>query len=133
MPLLSRLLIRAALLHLLAGFTLGGLLLANKVWLFWPWLWQWLPAHHEHLLLGWTAQFVMGIGFWILPRFRTSRGDERPVWVAFVTLNLGVLLVAYSSGLGGPASLKLIGRGLELIAIPAFMRNAWPRVKPIGV
>lgn len=132
MPPISQHLIRAALLHLLAGFTLGALLLANKVYLFWPWLWRWLPAHYEFLLVGWTLQLIMGVGFWILPRFGSSRGDERLVWLAFIALNLGVLLVAFNHGLDGPVLITPIGHIAEFVAVLAFMINVWPRIKPLG-
>lgn len=132
MPRLSVWLIRAALLHLLAGFSLGALLLTNKTLLFWPWLWRWLPAHYEFLLVGWTMQLIMGVGFWILPRFGTSRGDERLVWLAFVALNLGVLLAACNRGLNGPTLLTPLGHALEFVAVFAFTLNVWPRIKPLG-
>src|SRR3972149_7028923 len=75
MPRLSRLAIRAALVYLLLGFTFGVLMLLNKGTPLASWAWRLLPAHVEFLLIGWTAQFILGVGFWILPRF--SRGPAR--------------------------------------------------------
>ena len=132
MPRLSVWFVRTALLYLLVGFTLGALILANKGFLFLPSLWRWLPVHIEFVLIGWTLQFIMGIGFWILPRFTSSRGDERPVWAAYAFINLGVLC----AGLGplfAPSSVLIpLGRLLEVMAVVGFAVNAWPRVKPLG-
>ena len=69
MPRLTRLYVRAALVYLILGFSLGALLLANKGLPLHPALWAWLPAHIEFLLMGWIVQFALGIAFWIVPRF----------------------------------------------------------------
>ena len=89
MPRLSRLAIRAALLYLLLGFTFGGLMLLNKGIPLAPWAWRLLSAHVEFLLIGWTAQFILGIGFWILPRFSRgpARGNESFAWMALGLIN----------------------------------------------
>jgi hypothetical protein len=92
-----------------------------------------LPAHIEFLLFGWTVQLVMGVGFWIFPRFRRSRGDERPAWLAFGLLNLGVLLIGLGSVFNGPTMVSLIGRLAEVGAVGAFALHSWPRIKPPGV
>jgi hypothetical protein len=91
-----------------------------------------LPAHIEFLLFGWTVQLVMGVGFWIFPRFRRSRGDERPAWLAFGLLNLGVLLIGLGPLLGAPPAVSLIGRLAEVGAVGAFVLHSWPRIKPPG-
>src|ERR1041384_2259329 len=75
----------AALLYLGAGFTLGALLLVNKGSGFAPGLWRWLPVHFELLLIGWFVQLVMGVAYWIFPRFgmtRAARGRESLAWLA---------------------------------------------------
>lgn len=92
MPRLSCWFIRASLGYLLLGFTLGGLLLANKGLDFYPPTWGSLPVHIEFLFLGWMVQVVLGVAYWILPRLagRAPRGDERLAAVAFVLINLGI-------------------------------------------
>ncbi len=132
MPRLSCWFIRTALLYLILGFTFGALMLANKGLAIAPALWHLLPAHIEFLLLGWTLQLAMGVAFWILPRFRSSRGSVRAAWTAYWLLNGGVLLVGLSALVGGAPTLTLLGRMFEVGAMVAFALNAWPRVKPIG-
>ncbi|MBW7885093.1 MAG: hypothetical protein H3C34_21150 [Caldilineaceae bacterium] len=130
MPRLSVLLVRAALIYLALGITIGALLLWNKGVPLHPLLWRLLPAHMEFLLLGWTVQLAMGIAFWILPRWQSKRGNVRFVWAAFVLLNAGIWLVVLPAWFGAQNSVVILGRGLETTAVGAFALHAWPRVKP---
>ena len=134
MPKLSIWMIRAALIYLLTGFTFGGLLLFHKGIPISSMLWSLLPAHIEFLLLGWTVQLVMGMAFWILPRFRRPprRGNRAFAWLAFGLLNLGVLTVGLGPLVTSSPLPTLAGRLAELIAALAFAAHAWPRVKPAG-
>lgn len=129
MPRLSVWFIRAALLHLALGFTLGGLLLFHKGVPLHPFLWRLLPAHIDVMLFGWTVQLIMGMGFWIFPRFWRSRGNEKPAWLAFWLLNAGVTLVAMGPLL--PVGV-VAGRLAQAAAVAAFAWHAWPRLKPPG-
>jgi hypothetical protein len=130
-PRLSCWFIRASLVYLATGFTLGALLLIHKGIPLHAVLWRVLPAHIEFLLLGWTLQLAMGMAFWILPRFQqgNARGNEALAWWAFGLLNSGVCLVALSWMLGGPGWIPLLGRVIETAAALAFVGHAWPRVK----
>jgi hypothetical protein len=129
-PRLSVWFVRAALLYLALGFTLGMLLLANKGVLISPIIWQLLPAHIEFLLIGWTVQLALGVAYWILPRWQTQRGDVRPAYLAFALLNVGIWCVVLTPWLGLPGWMLTAGRACEAIAAAAFALHAWPRVKP---
>jgi len=133
MPRLSCWFVKASFVYLLAGFTLGGLILFNKGVPLYPALWRVLPSHIEFLLLGWVVQLAMGVAFWILPRFGGSRGNVKAAWVAFFLLNAGLLLTGVGSALGAPMGLFFLGRLLEAGAVVAFGVHAWPRVKPLSV
>ena len=135
MPRLSAWSLRASLLYLLAGFTFGALLLANKGQPFWPQVWWLLPAHIEFLLVGWTVQLALGVAFWILPRFQGgSRGNEALARSAILLLNLGVLLVAGQTlATQGLAPLFLLaGRLCQGLAGILFALHALGRIKPSG-
>ena len=132
MPRLSVWFIRAALLYLAVGATFGGLILYHKGIPLHPLLWRLLPAHIEFLLFGWIVQLIMGVGFWIFPRFRRSRGNEKPAWAAFGLLNLGVFLAGVGPVAGGPVWFIFAGRLAETLAAVAFVFHAWPRIKPPG-
>jgi cbb3-type cytochrome oxidase subunit 1 len=91
-----------------------------------------LPIHIEFLLFGWTVQLVLGVAFWIFPRFLSARGDVRPAWLAFGLINLGVWLAGVGLALGAPSNIIFIGRLAEAGAVAAFALHIWPRVKPPG-
>ena len=115
----------------MAGFTLGGLLLAHKGQPFWPSAWLRLPPHIEFLVLGWMAQLALGVAFWILPRYPGgSRGNESLAAASIVLLNLGIILVALQSFAPG---LLLAGRVCELAAGALFALHAWGRVRPLVI
>lgn len=133
MPRLSVWFVRAALLYLAGGFTLGALMLWNKALPLAPWIWRFLPVHMEFLLMGWTAQLAIGIAFWILPRFATRRGNVPLAWVGLVLLNLGVLLVCCGPFVPRFPWLGAAGRLSEAVAVLAVALHVWPRIKPPGV
>lgn len=132
MPRLSVWFVRFSLIHLFLGFTIGGLILANKGIPFAPWVWNLLPAHMEFLLLGWMVQLAMGFAFWILPRFKSNppRGNVNLVWGALVLLNVGIVMVVIQP-LISMSWLALAGRFLETSSVLLFVLASWQRVKPI--
>jgi len=128
--------VRAALLHLGVGFTLGALLLLDKAAPFSPEVWRLWPIHVELTLVGWVMQLAMGVAFWIMPRF--SRLPNRYglrttyAWAAFALLNAGVLAVSAGSWWHALDALTLAGRAAELAAVGLFVVHLWPRIKPPG-
>lgn len=134
MPRLSIWAIRAGLVYLGVGFTFGGLLLFHKGIPLSPLLWRLLPAHIDFLLFGWTLQLVIGVAFWILPRFsrEPKRGNVSLAWAAVVLLNVGVLLSGLGATLAAPGVVVFAGRAAEFGAALAFAAHAWPRVKALG-
>lgn len=135
MPRPSVWLLRAALVHLALGFTVGAVLLAHKGIPFAPDATLLLrPAHRELLLVGWTIQLVMGVAFWIFPRRRLSGspyGRESLAWLAFALLNGGVWLAI--AGSANVPWLVLLGRAAEAGAAAAFAANLWGRVRAFGL
>jgi len=121
--------IRAALLALTAGATLGAVLLAVPGV---AGVIPWRPLHAELLLVGWMVQLAFGVAYWILPRFRSGpeRGHEALGWAAFALVNLGTLLVGLGRSVAEWEMAALAGRGAEGLAALAFAAHAWPRVKP---
>jgi len=134
MPRLSAWMIRASLIYLFTGFTFGALLLYHKGIPISARLWGLLPAHIDFLLFGWIVQLVMGMAFWILPRFSREprRGNVGLAWLAFALINAGVLLVGLAPLLGLSPAASLLGRFAQAAAGLAFAGHAWPRVKAVG-
>ena len=132
MPRLSVWFVRCSLVYVLLGFTLGGLMLANKGVPFATWVWSLLGAHMEFLLLGWMVQLAMGVAFWILPRFSSGapRGNEVLIRTAFAALNLGIWMAALQP-YHTQSGLTLTGRILEAVSVFLFVFGSWQRVKPL--
>ena len=130
MPRLSQWYVKLSFGYLLAGFTVGALLLANKGRPLHPALWSLLPAYIEWLLLGWVAQLTLGVAFWILPRFwkEPRRGNTTGAAVAIVLLNGGIILISLGALLGLGPWATATGRLLEVGAAAAFAHSALPRV-----
>ncbi|HET7790581.1 MAG TPA: hypothetical protein VFK78_07260 [Gemmatimonadales bacterium] len=137
MPRASVWLIRLALLHLLAGFTLGALLLVAKGTGVPAGAMALLPVHIEFLLIGWMAQLAIGVAHWIFPRFGaggTFRGPRREgaAWIALVALNLGVWAAA-AGGLERTPWLLVAGRAAEVAAAASFALGTWARARASGL
>ncbi len=133
MPRIATWFIRASMVYLLAGFTLGALMLAQEGISYDPAIGSVLPMHMEFLLVGWLVQLAMGVAFWIFPRFGWSlphsRGSEALIWASFCLLNAGICLAASSIWI--PASL-LAGRLAEGMAVIVYAAASWQRIKPHG-
>src|SRR5690554_2303289 len=134
MPALTIWSVRFAMVYLGLGCTFGALMLWNKGLTMSSALWSLLPAHIDFLLFGWTVQLILGVSFWILPRFKhpPKRGNEKLAWGAVILLNAGVLLVAISPFLAQLPWILTAGRAAQLISALLYMLHAWPRIKPTG-
>lgn len=134
MPRLSIYFVRAALIYLSVGATIGGALLWQKGAPPAGPLWRLLPAHIELILIGWILQLVMGVAYWILPRFGNGRPRGRPglAWSAFALLNAGLLAVTVSSISGAAAGWHLAGTAAEAAGVALFAISIFPRIKPFA-
>lgn len=131
MPRISVWLVRTALLYLVAGAALGGMLLA------WPGVGgpHWWRAHAELMLIGWTLQLALGVACWILPKHAAgpALGPTPLALAIYPALNAGiaVCVVAWLAIL--PPLVLTAGRLLEFTAVVMFAIVAWRRVKGFGV
>lgn len=109
-------------------------MLFNKGLTVMPFVWSLLPAHIEFLLFGWTVQLVLGVAFWILPRFSrgAARGKEEIAWLSYLMINAGIWVDILAPLFRELPWLPLFGRLFEVAAALAFVVYAWPRVKPTG-
>ncbi len=134
MPRVTVVLVRAALVYLVAGAAVGTLLMGAKAGYQLPALvtraW---PLHAEMLLFGWMVQLALGVAYWILPKHAAApvRGPVGPVVLAALFLNLGVAAAALGSVVDH-AGLATGGRVAELAAVILFAVNAVPRIKRFG-
>lgn len=137
---LTSVMVRASLVWLLSGVTLGGLMLADRAvpgnWRAWA-----APTHGHILFVGWFVQFVIGVAYWLFPR---RRGPGRPLgyreglaFVAVILLNLGLVLRVIAepverAGHDGDWTLSVLiaSSSLQVLAIATFVTELWPRVGP---
>ncbi len=98
-------------------------------------LWQWLPVHVELLLVGWLVQLVMGVAYWIFPRFGMTplaRGREGLAWLALALLNGGVWVACLGMLRDWPG-FTVAGRAAEVLAAASMALNVWTRTRASGI
>jgi hypothetical protein len=130
--------VKASMIWMLAGFTVGGLMMVDRVipgnWRLWA-----QPTHGHMLFVGWFVQFAIGIAYWLLPRKR--RPDlpvgyrESPAFTGWVLLNLGLLLRVLGepmerAGNAGTVSITILAVSsiMQVLAVVIFVAQLWPRV-----
>jgi cbb3-type cytochrome oxidase subunit 1 len=121
--------IKASMLYMLVGFSIGALILISKVYPAYASAWSLLSVHIEVGIFGWIIQLTMGTAYWILPRYlkTKSRGNPRLALAMVGMLNLGILInvASYLDVLGSSATIA--GRLLEVGAVVLFIALHWNR------
>jgi hypothetical protein len=131
---------RTALLWLVLGFALGALMLSDHLV---PGTWQsWFSPTHGHILfVGWFLQFAVGVGYWLLPRKRSSELPlgyrEDVALAAYLLLNAGLVLRVIAEPLqrdGHDAALLdwllAASSALQFAAIAIIAVQLWHRILP---
>lgn len=116
---------------------MGAVLLAQPV-MDWSPRWQALrPVYLHFLFIGWVTQIIMGVGYWMFPKYSKEkpRGSEWLGWMVLILLNLGLVMRA----IGEPAVLLIPDANLGwmlavaslclLLAGWGFILNTWGRIK----
>jgi len=134
LPRLTVFTLKAGMIYLILGFTLGSLLLFHKGIPLHPILWSLLPAHINFLFFGWMVQLIMGMAFWIFPRFAQApkRGNFKIAWLAVILLNSGIWLIVLSPYFRITTWFVLSGRFALLGSAIVFSYYVWARVKSWG-
>jgi hypothetical protein len=133
----ARYFIRTALIYLLLGFVVGGLVLINQGLALDGRITALLPVFYHLLMVGWVTQLICGVALWLFPPLSREQphGDERLGWFSYAALNIGLpLRVIFeplhtwlpAPWLGWPLALSAL---LQVIAIWLFVIAIWPRVK----
>jgi cbb3-type cytochrome oxidase subunit 1 len=141
MPLISRIMVRIALVYLLIGVLIGSFILIQKAYPIWDPVWFLRAVHIEMLIFGFIIQFTLGTAYWMLPKMLgvSQRGPELPAWVMVFVLNLGVVLLLgkpvvnwFLAGEETHTTLTMLmgvsGRALQLVAVGIFVSLHWKRV-----
>lgn len=134
MPKFSIFSIRASLLYLVIGGSVGGIMLVSKAIGLWPWIWYWRTAHIHAMLVGWLLNLIFGVAFWILPRLDAHgwRGSPWLVWSASGLLQAALAVLVWSSVWPWSAAIA-IASSLECLAAIAIAWHCWPRLQPLVI
>lgn len=137
MPTLTRLFLKTALLYLVAALALGVVqALSGATWMP-PFLAYLRPVYFHLFMVGWVAQLIFGVGYWMFPKYSRERprGNEAVAWSVYWLLNAGLLLRVLAEPLYGLRGDALWGWALALSAVLqwlaglAFAANTWPRLR----
>lgn len=137
MPPITRVFIKAALTYFVIALVTGFLLVAAP-WLSLPaWISALNPVYFHLFMVGWVTQLIVGVAYWMFPKFSRERprGSDVLAWSTFILLNVGLALriiaePANTFSPGGPWGMLLATSALlQWIGGVAFVANTWPRVK----
>ncbi len=139
MPALTRWFIKTSFVYLILALLAGAVLGAQAIWAFSPPTVDLLPPYFHLLAEGWITMLIIGVVFWMFPKYTLERPrrSERLGWSSYILLNLGLLLRVISKPvneiIGKSASiwaiLILIAALLQWLGGMAFVINSWRRVK----
>lgn len=142
MPPLTRLFVKTSLVYLLAALVVGLLLALRGVAALPPAVNALSPVYFHLLMLGWIAQLIFGIVYWMFPKYTKEqpRGNETVAWAVYWLLNVGLALRViaeplYTLRVLGPVPGDVWGWALAVSALlqwlagMAFVANTWRRVK----
>ncbi|MFN8488691.1 MAG: hypothetical protein U0350_13910 [Caldilineaceae bacterium] len=137
MPLLTRLFIKTGLLYFVAALLTGLLLAVNRTFSLPAWVGVLNPVYFHLFMVGWVTQLIIGVAYWMFPKFTREqpRGSEPLVQITYLLLNGGLLLRVLAEPMLALQTNKLWGYLLALSALLqwlaglTFVVNTWPRVK----
>ena len=137
MPLATRLFVKTALVYLVAALLVGVLIAAQPLRAIWPWIGAWMPAYFHLFMVGWVTLLIMGVAYWMFPKWTKSRPRGYPAltWAAYGLLNAGLILRVVGEPALSQSSLPVwqwlvvLAALLQWLGGLAFVFNTWPRVK----
>ncbi len=134
MPRVARWYIKAGLVYFVLALVAGVLLEARTVIELPRWAVMLRPVYVHLLVVGWITQIIIGVGYWMFPKFskENPRGSEALAWITWILLNVGLLLrliaepQAFEVDLGWMLALSAV---LQTVAGWLFVVNTWARIK----
>lgn len=97
----------------------------------------WIQAHGHAQIFGWLGTFILGVGFYTIPRLRLSQFHPCTAWVTYALWVTGVT-TRWAVGTWPPSNWRLLfplAATLELIAILLFCFSVYlsrPRTTDAG-
>lgn len=137
MPALSRWMLTLCFFYLFCGATLGALLLTQQAGFSLGGIESKLASlamlHPLWLLVGWMAQCILGMAYWIFPRLQ-KRERPRPILalLSCLSLNFGLFFHSFSSFFALSSSFLFASSILIFLAFPLMFLHLQPRIKGFG-
>ncbi len=139
MPPLTRWFIKTGFIYFILALLAGVMLGAQAIGAFIPANADLLPPYFHLLAEGWITMLIIGVVFWMFPKYSLDR-PRRSVelgWASYILLNLGLVLRLVSEPvdelIGKPGSiwaiLLTLAAILQWLGGLAFVINSWGRVK----
>ena len=137
MPWLTRWYVKTAMVYFVAALTVGVLLAAQSVVALPEFVGALTPVYFHLFMLGWVAQLIFGIVFWLFPTLSKEqpRGSIALAQATYVMLNAGLLLRVIGEPLTtlspqmGWGWLLALSATLQWLAGMTFIANSWRRIK----
>jgi len=136
-PVLSRWFIKTAFIYFALGMIMGMALLLQPVLGLPNSIQSLRPVYLHFIFIGWVTQLIMGVGYWMFPKYTKEkpRGNAWLAWLVYAMLNLGMVFRT----IGEPLVMldPLGGMGWTLAAASTFLLIAgwgyiilvWGRIK----
>lgn len=137
MPTLSRWFIKLGMIYLAVALLMGTLLLLQPVTGLAPGIQTLRPVYLHFLFIGWVTQIIMGVGYWMFPKYSKEqpRRSEKVGWAVLILLNIGLLMRAVGEPavvLAPQAKLGWVLAVASLFLLMAgwgFIFNTWGRIR----
>jgi hypothetical protein len=137
MPAVTRWFIKAGLAYFMVALFLGVILAAAAVLPIPAAIGVWGPVYFHLLMVGWVAQLIFGVVYWMFPCYSKEkpRGREGLAVATIVLLNVGLMCRAIGEPSHSlwPAAvwgwLVVLSAILQWFAAMMFVVNTWARVK----
>jgi len=102
MPTLTRWFIKSSLVYFIAALVIAVILALQAPLNLPPAIGSLMPVYLHLFMVGWIAQFIFGVIYWMFPKFSKQhpRGSERLAWATYGLINVGLILRA----MGEPAN-----------------------------
>lgn len=137
MPLLTRLFIKTSLVYFVIALLVGVILALQAAGVLPSGFSGLMPVYFHLFMVGWITQLIIGIAFWMFPKFTQEkpRASDELAWATYILLNAGLVLRSISESLLKFGALwgwiLVLAAVLMWLGGVAFVINTWMRVKVI--
>jgi hypothetical protein len=137
MPTITRFFLKTALLFFMLALLAGIAVMARPILNLPRFVVGLTPVYFHLFMVGWITQLIIGVAYWMFPRFSKERprGYESLAWTTYGLLNLGLIMRVIAE----PAQLVtaapawgwvlVFSAVLQWLAGMAFIANTWPRLR----